>query len=58
MLKFQITQPIKLANRALLHINGADAAEFLQGQISNDIDLIKTSNAIQPRDNPSDITRF
>ncbi|MCJ8323129.1 MAG: folate-binding protein YgfZ [Rhizobiales bacterium] len=46
MLKFQITQPIKLANRALLHINGADAAEFLQGQISNDIDLIKTSNAI------------
>lgn len=46
MSKFKITQPIKLVNRALLYISGADAAVFLQGQISNDIDLLKTENSI------------
>lgn len=32
--------------RALIAVTGADAAEFLQGQISNDVDLLKTQAAI------------
>jgi folate-binding protein YgfZ len=33
-------------NRGLLHIGGADAAEFLQGMISNDIHLVTPENSV------------
>ncbi|PCI89032.1 MAG: hypothetical protein COB24_00710 [Hyphomicrobiales bacterium] len=36
----------KSPDRALISVTGADAAEFLQGQISNDIELLKTQAAI------------
>lgn len=36
----------KAPDRSLISVTGADAAEFLQGQISNDIDLLKTQAAI------------
>lgn len=38
--------PFKQSDRSFIAVNGADASEFLQGQISNDIDLLKTQNAI------------
>lgn len=38
--------PFTLADRAFLQVTGNDAAEFLQGQISNDIDLLKNQSAI------------
>ena len=36
----------KADDRAFILVTGADAAEFLQGQISNDIDLLKNQAAI------------
>jgi len=33
-------------NRGLLHITGGDAAEFLQGMISNDIDLVTPEKTV------------
>lgn len=39
-------KPFHQADRALIHVTGKDASEFLQGQISNDIELLKTQEAI------------
>lgn len=36
----------KAPNRALISVTGVDAGEFLQGQISNDIDLLNNQAAI------------
>jgi folate-binding protein YgfZ len=43
MTKLQYTL---LENRGLLHIFGADATEFLQGMISNDIDLVTPEKSV------------
>lgn len=43
---FKISTPSKLNDRALILVTGKDAAEFLQGQISNDVDLLKNQTAI------------
>jgi folate-binding protein YgfZ len=36
----------QLENRGLIHITGADATEFLQGMISNDIDLVAPEKSV------------
>jgi len=36
----------QLKNRGLMHITGADATEFLQGMISNDIDLVTPEKSV------------
>lgn len=46
MTAFKTSNPFKLHDRALILVTGQDAAEFLQGQISNDVDLLKNQAAI------------
>lgn len=38
--------PFTLKDRSLIQVTGTDASEFLQGQISNDIDLLTQQSAI------------
>ncbi len=45
-MKLQLLKPCPLTDRALIAISGNDAAEFLQGQISNDIYLLETQTSI------------
>ncbi|MBL1241382.1 MAG: folate-binding protein YgfZ [OCS116 cluster bacterium] len=46
MMKTNLAQPICSTDRSFIHVTGTDAAEFLQGQISNDVDLLNSQAAI------------
>lgn len=45
-MNFCLDNPVKIANRALIYASGSDIVEFLQGQISNDMNLLTHQNAI------------
>jgi folate-binding protein YgfZ len=44
--RFRHCTAIPLDNRALIQIHGDDTSKFLQGLITNDIEFLKTTNAI------------
>jgi len=44
--RFQHCTAISLTNRALIQVQGNDSSKFLQGLITNDIEFLKTTNAI------------
>ncbi|CAF0983070.1 unnamed protein product [Adineta ricciae] len=45
-IRFHHCTAIPLDNRALIQVHGTDTSKFLQGLITNDIEFLKTTNAI------------
>ncbi|CAF1038735.1 unnamed protein product [Adineta ricciae] len=45
-IRFHHCTAISLDNRALIQVHGADTSKFLQGLTTNDIEFLKTTNAI------------